>query len=58
MDLDFSKANKLTANSVHKPNVKIGRDTLEDVEKRALWRSVIDYMEVDLPAKKFEIHFI
>lgn len=32
MDLDFSKANKLTANSVHKPNVKIGRDTLEDVE--------------------------
>lgn len=33
-------------------------DTLEDVEKRALWRSVINYMEVDIPAKKFEIHFI
>ena len=33
-------------------------DTLEDVEKRALWRSVIDYMIVDIPAKKFEIHFI
>ena len=33
-------------------------DTLDDVEKRALWRSVIDYMKVDLPAKKFEIHFI
>lgn len=37
---------------------KIIYDTLDDVEKRALWRSVIDYMEVDLPAKAFEIHFI
>ena len=33
-------------------------DTLDDVEKRALWRSVIDYMEVDLEKKKFEIKFI
>lgn len=33
-------------------------DTLEDAEKRALWRSVIDYMVVDIPTKKFEIHFI
>lgn len=33
-------------------------DTLDDVEKRALWRSVIDCMEVDLEKKKFEIKFI
>ena len=33
-------------------------DTLDDVEKRALWRSVIDYMEVNLEKKKFEIKFI
>ena len=33
-------------------------DTLDDVEKRALWRSVIDYMEVDLEKKQFEIKFL
>lgn len=33
-------------------------DTLSCVEKRALWRSVIDYMEVDLLTKDFEIKFI
>lgn len=33
-------------------------DTLDDVEKRALWRSVINCMEVDLPTKMFEIKFI
>lgn len=33
-------------------------DTLNDVEKRALWRSVIDYMIVDIPTKTFEICFI
>lgn len=33
-------------------------DTLDDFEKRALWRSVIDYMELDLLAKEFQIHFI
>lgn len=33
-------------------------NTLDDIEKRALWRSVIDCMEVDLYDKKFEIKFI
>ena len=33
-------------------------DTLDFVERRALWRSVIDYMEVDLLTKEFEIKFI
>ena len=33
-------------------------DTLDCVERRALWRSVIDYMEVDLLTKEFEIKFI
>lgn len=33
-------------------------DTLDDVEKRALWRSVIEYMLVDLEKKQFEIKFI
>ena len=33
-------------------------DALDYVERRALWRSVIDYMEVDLLTKEFEIKFI
>ncbi len=33
-------------------------DTLNCVEKRALWRSVIDYIEVDILTKEFEIKFI
>lgn len=32
--------------------------TLDDVEKRALWRSVIDCMEVDVVKKTFTITFI
>ena len=32
--------------------------TLSCVEKRALWRSVIDYMEVDVLTKEFDIKFI
>ena len=33
-------------------------DTLTSVEKRALWRSVIDEIEVDLKKKEFKIKFI
>ena len=33
-------------------------DSLSCVEKRALWRSVIDSMEVDIPSKEFKIKFI
>ena len=33
-------------------------DTLTSVEKRALWRSVIDEIEVDVLNKKFKIKFI
>lgn len=33
-------------------------DTLDDKQKRALWRSVINYIEADVPAKEFEIKFI
>jgi DNA invertase Pin-like site-specific DNA recombinase len=33
-------------------------DTLDDKQKRALWRSVINYIEADVPTKKFEIKFI
>ena len=33
-------------------------DTLSCAEKRALWRSVIDYMDVDILTKEFEIRFI
>lgn len=33
-------------------------DTLSCAEKRALWRSVIDYMYVDILTKEFEIRFI
>ena len=33
-------------------------DTLDCAEKRALWRSVIDYMEVDILTKEFDIRFI
>ena len=32
-------------------------DTLDYAERRALWRSVIDYMEVDVLTKEFEIEF-
>ena len=33
-------------------------DTLTSVEKRALWRSVIDEIEVDVLKKEFKIKFI
>ncbi len=33
-------------------------DTLDVVERRSLWRSVIDYIEVDLETKHLEIKFI
>ena len=33
-------------------------DSLSCVEKRALWRSVIDSMEVDILSKEFKIKFI
>lgn len=33
-------------------------DTLDDKQKRALWRSVINYIEVDLLTREFEIKFI
>ena len=33
-------------------------DTLDCKQKRALWRSVIYYIEVNVPTKEFEIKFI
>ena len=33
-------------------------DTLDDKQKRALWRSVINYIDADVPTKEFEIKFI